>query len=82
MFYKKESDKDILDQIKPVIAARPTYGYKRVTRMVNRVRLTLDLPVINKKKSLSHNENTWFIASEERDNKSSQIDRKSDDIAF
>lgn len=50
MFYKKESDKDILDQIKPVIAARPTYGYKRVTRMVNRVRLTLDLPVINKKR--------------------------------
>jgi putative transposase len=50
VFYKKESDQEILDQIKPIIAARPTYGYKRVTRMVNRVRLTLDLPIINKKR--------------------------------
>ena len=50
VFYKKESDQEILDQIKPVVAARPTYGYKRVTRMVNRVRLTLNLPIINKKR--------------------------------
>lgn len=49
-YYKKEADQDILDQIKPIITARPTYGYKRVTRMVNRVRLTLDLPIINKKR--------------------------------
>jgi len=48
--YHKDDDDDILEQIKQVIKLRPTYGYKRVTSMVNRIRLTLGLLKVNKKR--------------------------------
>lgn len=37
-FYKKSEDQIILEEIKTVIAIRVTYGYRRVTTMVNRQR--------------------------------------------
>lgn len=46
----KESDKIILAQIDPIIKERPTYGYKRVTAILNNFRETILLPNINKKK--------------------------------
>lgn len=49
-FYKKESDQDILEQIKPVITLRPSYGYKRVTAMLNKQRLMLGATKLNKKR--------------------------------
>lgn len=49
-FYKKAEDEEILTQIKTIIEARPTYGYKRVTAMVNRLRKSLMLPKVNKKR--------------------------------
>jgi len=49
-FYHKAEDKEILDQIRSIVSLRPTYGYKRVTAMVNRLRLTLGHFKINKKR--------------------------------
>ena len=34
--YKKVRDKELLQQIKAVTDKRPSYGYKRVTAMVNK----------------------------------------------
>lgn len=48
--YFKESDDEIFELIKPIIQARPSYGYKRVTAMLNRQRLELRLPRYNKKR--------------------------------
>lgn len=47
---RRPSDRDIIAQIKTVIEARPTYGYKRVTAMVNQIRKGLDLSRVNKKR--------------------------------
>ncbi len=49
-FYFKAEDEDILSQIRSIVSLRPTYGYKRVTAMVNRMRLTLGHPRLNKKR--------------------------------
>lgn len=49
-FYTKESDKDILEEIRNVIIQRPAYGYKRVTAMVNKSRSKLLLPHLNRKR--------------------------------
>jgi len=48
--YQKEEDSEIFEQIKPIIKARLTYGYKRVTAMLNRQRSILMLPRVNKKR--------------------------------
>ena len=48
--YHKPTDEEILAQIKTIIKIRPTYGYKRVTAMVNRIRLALGLTRLNKKR--------------------------------
>ena len=48
--YVKDDDELIFEQIKPIIKVRSTYGYKRVTAMLNKHRELLDLPRINKKK--------------------------------
>ncbi len=48
--YQKEEDLEIFEQIKPIIKARPTYGYKRVTAMLNRQRALVGLPRVNKKR--------------------------------
>lgn len=49
-FYFKADDSEILVQIRSVISLRPTYGYKRVTAMVNRMRLSLGHSKLNKKR--------------------------------
>lgn len=48
--YFKQSDDEIFELIKPIIKARPTYGYKRVTAMLNRQRVDLGLSRYNKKR--------------------------------
>ncbi len=49
-FYFKAEDEEILSQIRSIVSLRPTYGYKRVTAMVNRLRLTLGHPRLKKKR--------------------------------
>ena len=49
-YYFKHTDSEILDQIKIIIKLRPTYGYKRVTAMVNRLRYSLKLAKLNRKR--------------------------------
>ena len=49
-FYKKPQDKEVLSQVKAIISMRPTYGYKRVTAMVNKLRLSLGTSRLNKKR--------------------------------
>jgi len=48
-FYNKKTDHEILPLIKKVIEQRPTYGYKRVTSMVNKHHRNND-EKINKKR--------------------------------
>ncbi len=47
-FYKKPDDQEILNQIKAIISLKPTYGYKRVTAMVNKLRSSLNHNKINR----------------------------------
>lgn len=49
-YYKKPEDEIILEEIKAVIAIRATYGYRRVTTMVNRSRLQRGKNKINRKR--------------------------------
>jgi hypothetical protein len=37
MRYKKEDDSILLEEIKVLKEQRPTYGYKRITAMLNRI---------------------------------------------
>lgn len=48
--YKKSSDEDVLIEIREEKKDRPTYGYKRITAMVNRTRATKGLQRYNKKR--------------------------------
>jgi putative transposase len=48
--YVKDDDDFIFEQIKPIIKIRSTYGYKRVTAMLNKQRELLELPRVNKKR--------------------------------
>jgi putative transposase len=52
MFYKKHEDGEVLSEIKEVLEERPTYGYKRVTAMINKKRRKNDLKTYNKKRIL------------------------------
>ena len=49
-FYRKNDDEFYLPMIKEIINTRPTYGYKRVTAMLNRHLLSKNLPIVNKKR--------------------------------
>ena len=49
-FYQKSEDQIILEEVKAVIAIRPTYGYRRVTTMVNRKRTNEGRNKINRKR--------------------------------
>lgn len=49
-FYKKPEDETILEEIRSVIAVRATYGYRRVTTLVNRMRVSNGKEVINRKR--------------------------------
>lgn len=48
--YKKKEDDLILEEIKEVLRVRSSYGYKRVTAMVNKFRLLKGFRVLNKKR--------------------------------
>ncbi len=49
-YYQKSEDETILEEIKVVIAIRPTYGYRRVTTMVNRKRNNEGRSKLNRKR--------------------------------
>lgn len=49
-FYQKSEDQIILEEIKAIIAIRATYGYRRVTTMVNRQRSLDGRNKINRKR--------------------------------
>lgn len=48
--YKKSSDEGVLEEIYSIRKDRPTYGYKRITAMVNRVREEKGLKKYNRKR--------------------------------
>lgn len=49
-FYQKSEDEKVLEEIKVVIACRPTYGYRRITTMVNRQRSLEGRNRVNRKR--------------------------------
>ena len=49
-WYGKTDDEDILKDVKSVVNDRPSYGYKRVTAMLNRTRRIANRPLLNKKR--------------------------------
>ena len=48
--YSKSDDKDVLNEIEGILAERSTYGYKRVTAMINKARKKKGQSTLNKKK--------------------------------
>ena len=48
--YVKETDAEVLIEINIVLAIRPSYGYKRVTAMINKARKLKELPRYNRKR--------------------------------
>jgi putative transposase len=52
MFYKKKNDDAVLSEIKEILKTRSTYGYKRITSMINKNRVKSDLTPYNKKRIL------------------------------
>lgn len=52
MFYQKPDDSFVLSEIQDVLKIRPTYGYKRVTTIINKMRIKLAKNRINKKRVL------------------------------
>ena len=48
--YIKSSDDEVLEEINLVLEKRPTYGYKRVTAMINKKRKKEGLPRYNRKR--------------------------------
>ena len=49
-YYEKSEDEIILQEIKTIIEIRVTYGYRRVTTMINRKRVAEGRVVINRKR--------------------------------
>lgn len=50
--YRKPDDIVLLAQLRPIIDQRPTYGYRRVTALLNRQRRRDGLPMVNAKRVL------------------------------
>lgn len=51
-FYQKPQDDLVLSEIKSILSQRPSYGYKRVTSLINRKRRENGLKSYNKKRIL------------------------------
>ena len=49
-YYQKSEDKSILLEIKNIIAVRSTYGYRRITTMLNRERNLSGKAMVNRKR--------------------------------
>jgi len=50
--YRKPQDEALLPAIRQVVDARPTYGYRRITALVNRVLRAEGEPIVNAKRVL------------------------------
>lgn len=50
--YRKPEDAALLLAIREIVDARPTYGYRRITALVNRIRRARSEPTINSKRVL------------------------------
>ena len=50
--YRKPDDVALLAELRPIIDQRPTYGYRRVTALLNRQRRNEGKPTINTKRVL------------------------------
>ena len=48
--YRRTEDETILADIRAITDARPTYGYRRVTALLNRARLSSGKPPLNHKR--------------------------------
>jgi len=48
--YRKADDSELLPQIKALVDARPTYGYRRITALLNRRFKSADQPRVNHKR--------------------------------
>ena len=48
--YQKPDDSEVLSEIESILETRPTYGYKRITAMINRKRRFKGLQKYNKKR--------------------------------
>jgi transposase InsO family protein len=48
--YRKADDPDVIAAIRGLVDRRPTYGYRRITALLNRQRLAEDLPKLNHKR--------------------------------
>lgn len=49
-YYQKTEDQIILEEIKTILKKRPTYGYRRVTTLVNRKRIAEGRLKLNRKR--------------------------------
>ena len=50
--YRKPEDISLLAELRPIIDQRPTYGYRRVTALLNRQRRKEGKPTVNAKRVL------------------------------
>jgi len=50
--YRKPDDIALLAELRPIIDQRPTYGYRRVTALLNRQRRQVGQPMVNTKRVL------------------------------
>lgn len=50
--YRKADDVALLAELRPIIDQRPTYGYRRVTALLNGQRRKEDKPTVNTKRVL------------------------------
>lgn len=50
--YRKPEDEALLPTIRQIVDARPSYGYRRITALVNRLRRAQEKPVVNAKRVL------------------------------
>ncbi|KQT50172.1 hypothetical protein ASG47_20095 [Devosia sp. Leaf420] len=50
--YRKPEDVTLLAELRPIIDQRPTYGYRRVTALLNRQRRKAGKAVVNTKRVL------------------------------
>ena len=48
--YQMTSDAEVLPQIRTLVDQRPTYGYRRIGALLNRIRKSSGLPAFNHKK--------------------------------
>lgn len=48
--YRKTSDAELLAPLRTLVDERPTYGYRRITALMNRERLKTRLPRLNHKR--------------------------------